>query len=179
MATITHIDNQQLAALTTQSSTHATFIDIREPDEFAREHIAGSINVPAAKLTQFDFCALPTDILVFLCAAGNRTKSAQQAIEQCGKQQIFCLQGGLAQWKQCGHATVVDRKAPLPIIRQVHITAGLLIITGIILSHVVHPQFVYLSAFVGCGLLFAGMTGWCGMAKLLQHLPYNRSVQHE
>lgn len=59
--------------------------------------------------------------------------------------------------------------------RQVQITTGLLILTGVVLGWFVNPAFYALSAFVGAGLTFAGATGWCGMAMLLKAMPWNRA----
>lgn len=60
--------------------------------------------------------------------------------------------------------------------RQVQITAGSIVLLGAILSATVHPAFIWLSAFIGAGLLFAGASGWCGMAKLLGLMPWNRKA---
>ena len=60
--------------------------------------------------------------------------------------------------------------------RQVQIAAGLLILAGLILGLAVSDRFLGLSAFVGAGLLFAGTTGWCGMARLLAIMPWNRTA---
>ena len=70
-----------------------------------------------------------------------------------------------------------DQKAPLEMMRQVQITAGLLVLIGVLLGYIVHPGFFGLSAFVGAGLTFAGTTGFCGMARLLQAAPWNRPVR--
>ena len=70
---------------------------------------------------------------------------------------------------------IADRKAPLPIMRQVQIAAGSLVLLGIVLAVLVSPWFMALSAFVGAGLIVAGITGFCGMANLLLHMPWNRS----
>ncbi|WP_420561918.1 YgaP family membrane protein [Tepidicaulis sp.] len=58
--------------------------------------------------------------------------------------------------------------------RQVQITAGALVLSGIVLGAAVSPAFYLLSAFVGAGLMMAGITGWCGMARLLAVMPWNR-----
>jgi Protein of unknown function (DUF2892) len=68
-----------------------------------------------------------------------------------------------------------NRKAPLPIMRQVQIAAGSLVLLGIRLAVLASPWFMALSAFVGAGLIVAGITGVCGMASLLRHMPWNRS----
>jgi hypothetical protein len=60
--------------------------------------------------------------------------------------------------------------------RQVQMLAGSLVVAGVVLGFAVHPGFFGLSAFVGAGLVMAGVTGWCGMATLLGKLPYNRGT---
>jgi rhodanese-related sulfurtransferase len=69
---------------------------------------------------------------------------------------------------------IADRKAPLPIMRQVQIAAGSLVLLGLVLAVLVSPWFMALSAFVGAGLIVAGISGFCGMANLLLHMPWNR-----
>jgi hypothetical protein len=86
------------------------------------------------------------------------------------------LDGGLDSWKKAGLATKADRKAPLEIMRQVQITAGSIVVAGAVLAATVSPAFIWLSAFIGAGLVFAGSTGWCGMAKLLAVMPWNRKA---
>lgn len=87
----------------------------------------------------------------------------------------YVLDGGLDGWKKAGLATRADRKAPLEIMRQVQITAGSIVVAGAILAATVNPAFIWLSAFIGAGLaVFAGSTGWCGMAKMLAVMPWNR-----
>ena len=76
-----------------------------------------------------------------------------------------CSEGGLDGWKKAGLTTNADRKAPLEIMRQVQITAGAIVVLGAVLATTVNPAFIWLSAFIGAGLVFAGSTGWCGMAK--------------
>ena len=89
--------------------------------------------------------------------------------------QAYQLEGGLQAWKRAGLPVIADRKAPLPIMRQVQIVAGSLVLLGIVLAVLVSPWFMALSAFVGAGLIVAGITGFCGMANLLLHMPWNRS----
>ena len=49
-----------------------------------------------------------------------------------------------------------------------------LILIGALLGTMVSPAWFGLSAFVGAGLLFAGLSGFCGMARLLMLAPWNR-----
>jgi rhodanese-related sulfurtransferase len=90
--------------------------------------------------------------------------------------QAYLLEGGLDAWREAGLPIMADSTAPLEIMRQVQIAAGLLVLTGVGLSLTVSQAWIGLSAFVGAGLTFAGATGWCGMAKLLAHMPWNRRV---
>ena len=91
--------------------------------------------------------------------------------------EAFLLEGGLDAWKADGLPTVTDKSAPLELNRQVQITAGALILTGVLLGIFVNAGFLGISGFVGAGLMFAGITGWCGMAQLLANMPWNR-VNH-
>jgi rhodanese-related sulfurtransferase len=91
-----------------------------------------------------------------------------------GFQEVIHLQGGLNAWKQAGYPTVINKNAPISIMRQVQIVAGSLILTGTLLGAFVSPNFLFLSGFVGAGLLFAGISNTCAMAMLLAKLPYNQ-----
>ncbi len=152
----------------------AVLIDIREGDEYAREHILGSHLVP---LSGFDAADFPRDhdkIAVFHCASGDRTGAAAPRILSRGFREVYQLKGGLAGWKRAGLVTHINRKAPISIMRQVQIIAGSLVLLGVLLGWLVAPWLYGLSAFVGAGLAFAGVSGTCAMANLLRLLPYNR-----
>lgn len=149
-----------------------TVIDVREPMEYAGGHIAGSLNVPLARLQQAD---LPSGPLVLVCQSGNRSARGLQTLrERCAVQPISDLEGGLPSWQQAGLPLRKLRNAPLPLMRQVQIAAGSLVLLGLILSHGVAPAWILLSWFVGAGLVFAGVSGFCGMARLLALMPWNR-----
>ncbi len=155
----------------------ATLIDIRNPDEHAREHIPGARNIPLS-----DISNLPDDVsdgpLIFHCRSGMRTSAnAAALLSAAGGARCYTLDGGLNAWKSAGMPTRIDPRQPLEIMRQVQLVAGGLVLTGIILGFAVAPAFFGLSAFVGAGLMMAGATGWCGMAKLLAILPWNRPAR--
>jgi hypothetical protein len=48
---------------------------------------------------------------------------------------------------------------------------------GVVLSVFAHPYFVWLSAFVGAGLVFAAVTDTCGMAMVLARMPWNKECE--
>jgi rhodanese-related sulfurtransferase len=150
-------------------------IDIREADEFAREHVAGSRPAPLSSMTGE---TLGHDKpVVFTCRTGNRTGVNAAKLAACVPGEAYVLEGGLEAWKAAGLPVRQDRKAPLEIMRQVQMTAGGLILLGAALGLLVHPGFWGLSAFVGAGLFVAGATGFCGMATLLAAMPWNRTAR--
>lgn len=155
---------------------HALLIDIREDDEFARRHIPGALSRP---LSRFDAVALPemagTDV-IFTCRSGMRTAANAERLATPVGGNAYVLDGGLDGWARAGLPVEANRKAPLEMMRQVQIVAGSLVLIGAILGWLVSPLFFGLSAFVGAGLTIAGISGFCGMAKLLAFLPWNRPV---
>ena len=152
----------------------AVLVDIREPDEFARVHIPSALSQPLSALERAHLTVDPGTDVIFTCRTGMRTAGACDRLAARVKGDAYVLEGGLEAWTKAGLPIEQNRKAPLEINRQVQITAGLLILTGVALGFVVSPLWFGLSAFVGAGLTFAGMTGTCRMARLLMLAPWNR-----
>lgn len=152
------------------------FLDVREPGEHAREHIAGARLQPLSTLNPANLNLNGAGRVVVHCASGMRSAKAAEQLQAAGIASVAHLAGGLQAWREAGYGVVVDREAPLPIMRQVQIVAGALVVLGIGLGAAVHPALYGLAGFVGAGLLFAGITGWCGMAVFLGQLPYNKRV---
>ena len=147
-------------------------IDVREPMEYAGGHIAGSLNVPLSRITKAD---LPRGPLVLVCQSGNRSaKGVQTLMERGYANPVTDLEGGLPGWQQAGLPVRKLRNAPMPLMRQVQIAAGSLVLLGLILSNLVAPAWILLTWFVGAGLVFAGVSGFCGMARLLALMPWNK-----
>lgn len=154
----------------------AVLIDIRDSDEYVREHIPGSRLVPLASFAEADFAQDHDKIAVFHCNTGNRTCQAAPEILGAGFRDVYHLDGGLTAWKKAGLPVDLNRKAPISIMRQVQITAGSMVVLGIVLAVLVSPWFMALSAFVGAGLVFAGASGTCAMASILGAMPWNRRI---
>lgn len=153
----------------------AVLIDIREADEFARSHIAGARSQPLSTWEQAHLSVAPDADVIFTCRSGMRTQGACDRLAARVTGRAHVLDGGLDGWKRAGLPVETDATAPLEIMRQVQIVAGILILSGVLLGWLVAPAWFGLAAFVGAGLTFAGVTGFCGMARLLLLAPWNRA----
>ena len=152
----------------------ALLIDVREPGEFFAEHISGA---KLMSLSRFDPTIVPQENhkkIVLQCQSGRRSAQAAQQMFEMGFSEVFHLRGGLPTWKAAGYPTKVNTNAPISMFRQVQIVAGSLVFLGTVLGAFVSSWFLLLSAFVGAGLVFAGVSNTCGMAILLAKLPYNK-----
>jgi len=156
-------------------SGRAVLVDIREPDEFAREHLPGAVSAPLSAFEQAHLDIGPGRDVVFMCRSGARTGAHCDRLAARIDGAAYVLEGGLNGWKAAELPVAVDRKAPLELMRQVQIAAGGLALLGALLAWLVHPGFIALSGFVGAGLLLAGISGFCGMARLLAVMPWNRT----
>lgn len=158
-----------------------TLIDVREPAEYAGEHLPNAMLVPLSQFASEKInIAKGQDAenkkLVLYCRTSNRSAQAAQKLLASGFESVIHLAGGMDEWKQKGFPTVINQKAPISLMRQVQIVAGSLVVTGTLLGAFVSPWFLLLSGFVGSGLLFAGITNTCALAMLLAKLPYNQKL---
>lgn len=154
----------------------ATFVDIREANERARERIDGTIHLPLSKMDGSGSGLPKSGIVIFHCKSGMRTVSNATKLkahvgDACD---TYLVEGGLDAWRGAGLPVAVDKSQPIEMQRQVQIVAGGIGLAGTILGTWVSPYFYIVPAFIGAGLLFAGITGFCGMAKLLMLAPWNR-----
>ncbi len=148
-------------------------VDIRGTDEFTRESIPGARNLPLDQLGS-EACPDGDCKVVFHCKSGMRTANAADQLSEWAQGESMILEGGIDAWRAGGFGTKLDKKAPLELNRQVQITAGSLIVLGVGLSLALHPYWIGLSAFVGAGLMFAGISGTCAMANMLMFMPWNK-----
>ncbi|MBI3838559.1 MAG: rhodanese-like domain-containing protein [Planctomycetia bacterium] len=174
---ISTITPQDLAELCS-SGRKIDLIDVRTPMEYQELHVAGARNVP---LDRLDPAAVmearngsgPKTLYV-ICRSGSRGKQACQRFFEAGYTSAVNVEGGTLACAAAG-LPVVRGKKTISLERQVRIASGSLVLLGAVLSWFVHPAFVALSAFVGAGLVFAGITDTCGMGMLLARMPWNRA----
>ncbi|MDC7675240.1 rhodanese-like domain-containing protein [Asticcacaulis machinosus] len=154
----------------------AILIDVREPSEYAAEHIAGAHLIPLGALGTTPLPDMNGRILAVHCLKGGRGQSACQTLSQLYPDlEIHNLDGGIGAWSAAGFATEkLSPRRTLPLDRQTQLTIGLGILAFTLLSAFVNPLFIWGAAFFGAGLTFAGLTGICGLARVLAHMPWNR-----
>lgn len=150
-------------------------LDVRTPGEYAAVHIEGAYNVPLDRLAEHgrEIRSGVDAPVVLVCRTGGRARQAEEALRTAGMPDLHVMEGGMDGWVAAG-LPVRRGAARLSLERQVRIAAGALAAAGGVLAVAVHPAFGLVSAFVGGGLVFAGVTDRCGMALLLARLPYNR-----
>ncbi len=172
-ATLTQL---ALAELATRLATgQAVLVDIREPDEFARSHIVGARSLPLSSWESAHLTLDPAADVVFTCRTGMRTAGACNRLAARVEGEACVLDGGVDGWARAGLPLEQNSSAPMELNRQVQITAGLMILAGVLLGAFVAAPWYGLSAFVGAGLTFAGVTGTCAMARLLMLAPWNKA----
>lgn len=154
----------------------AVLVDIRDADEHARERIALARNLPLSSVGTTPLSVDGATAVIFHCKSGARTgaNATKLANAACG---AYVLEGGLDAWKRAGLPVLTDHSQPLEILRQVQIVAGGLVLTGVAAGATIQPAFYGLAALVGAGLVLAGVTGTCAMARLLRIMPWNRAAR--
>jgi rhodanese-related sulfurtransferase len=154
-----------------------TIIDVRTPGEFARLHARGAESMP---LDQLDPAAVRArrqtadEPVYVICQSGGRATRACQQLNDAGAGPAVCIEGGTAAWQRAGLPVERTAGGVISLERQVRIAAGSLVLIGVLAAWLVHPLFLALAAFIGCGLVFAGITDFCGMGLLLAKMPWNR-----
>jgi len=168
------ISPKQLAELRS-SGKCVELLDVRTPVEFREVHVDFAQNVPLDRLNSQALMARrsgSSEPLYLICRSGNRGKQACEKLAAAGMD-VVNVEGGTLAW-EAAELPVIRGKKAISLERQVRIVAGFLVLLGAVLAMTVHPYFAGLSAFIGAGLLFAGITDTCGMGMLLARMPWNR-----
>lgn len=153
------------------------FIDVRSPAEYRSVRVQGAVNLPLNEITCEAVKKLIGDKqntpVILLCAKGGRARKAAEIL-QVGSFNLLVVEGGTNACVEANLPTEKDSSSTISIERQVRIGAGSLVCIGLALGHFVNPNFYFLSAFIGAGLIFAGVTDWCGMGLLIARAPWNK-----
>ncbi len=147
----------------------AALLDVREYPEWLESHVPGATLLPLGQLkSDPQRGALAPEVLT-LCRSGKRAAEAAQVLAESGVAKAFVVKGGIEEWKAAGLATQKAEDGPISIERQVRIGAGTLVLLGLLV-----PRLRVVSWFVPCGLIYAGITDFCGMGKVLAKAPWNQ-----
>jgi rhodanese-related sulfurtransferase len=160
---------------------YTALLDVRTAAEYRSGHIPGAQLIPIEELTpdaiakRFKRPSLGhEETLYIICQAGPRAEDAAKRLRQAGYTNLALVEGGTQHWEKaglplqrCGRAIALER--------QVQIAIGSLLVMKVLLGFSVHELFFALTAFIGVGLIVAGTTRWCGMARLIARMPWNRS----
>jgi rhodanese-related sulfurtransferase len=151
-------------------------LDVRTHPEYVRAHVPGATLIPLNELKIESFLAdhNPGTPIYVLCQGGTRAVNAIEQFERIGCDDCVLVEGGTQAWIDAGLPVHRGAHNVLPLLRQVQIVVGSLSAAGAILALLMNRWFAVLPLFLGCGLLFAGITGTCGMALLLARMPWNR-----
>jgi len=170
MKTISPAELQQI--LVAQPSSPV--IDVRTPVEFAEVHVPQARSIPLDEL-KLGSLQLQKDRPVYLlCRSGQRATKAAEKFAKEGFSQPIVVEGGTLAWIKANLPVERSAVKVVSLERQVRIAAGALVFTGVLLARFVNFDFIWLSGFVGAGLVFAGITDFCGMGLLLAKLPWNK-----
>ncbi len=150
------------------------FLDVRTPAEYEEIHIEGSVLHPLTELNPDKVKTLTNGYktCLILCRSGNRARQAAEKLSKAGLTNLYVLEGGILAWEKANRPVKRGRKT-ISLERQVRIVAGSIAFTGAVLALTVNPLWAILPAFIGAGLVFAGITDWCGLALLLARMPWN------
>lgn len=155
-----------------------SLIDVRTPVEYDGTHVRQAVNVPLDELSPRTLLAsgkVTNDQPVYLlCRSGQRATKAADQFSKEGFENAIVVEGGTQAWIAAGLPVETGASSAISLERQVRIGAGSLVLTGVLLGYLIHPGFYGIPAFVGSGLIFAGITDWCGMGLLLAKAPWNK-----
>ncbi len=160
--------------VTEKSNSTVDFINVCTPLEYKEKHISGVRSVPLDELESHMDEFKNKKTIYIHCRSGARGLKAVHRLEALGvKAELVNVEGGLLAWDEAGFDTISLTKK-LPLMRQVMLVAGILVLLGYVASLTINTHFIFLSVFVGAGLTLSGATGWCGMAFLLSKMPWNK-----
>jgi rhodanese-related sulfurtransferase len=177
MADVLTISPLSLKALHDRDQDIHVF-DVRTPAEFQELRVPFSKLAPLESLKPREVVTQAgvgdADTIYLSCKSGTRSRMAAERFLKEGFVNACVVEGGVEAWEAAGLPVIRGRKV-ISLERQVRIAAGSLVVLGLTLGYTVHPGFAGLSAFVGCGLVFAGVTDTCGMGMLLARMPWNQA----
>ena len=153
-------------------------LDVRTPGEFAAAHVPGAKLVPLDELDAAAYCrerGADGKTIYVLCQSGGRARKAIGKFQRAGFDNCVLVEGGTQAWMDAGLPVNRGESKVLPLMRQVKIIVGAVSAAGAALALFVNPWFALIPLVAGGGLLFAGVSGFCGLALVLAKMPWNQT----
>lgn len=159
-----------------ESDSRPLILDVRSPAEFRQMSLPDSKSMPLDQLDieQVRKMADGHKECVVVCYTGKRSAEACRKLREAGIEGVRSLEGGLELWERKNLALERSETGGFSIIRQVHIVVGAMVVIGVLLTVYLSPWWAILPGFFGAGLLFAGLSGFCGMGLMLSKMPWNK-----
>ena len=170
MKTISPAELQKILA----ANSDVSVLDVRTPVEFAEVHVPPAKNIPLDELSPAALNLAKDEPVYLLCRSGQRATKAAEKFSRAGFSQPVVVTGGTLAWIDANLPVARGAIKVISLERQVRIAAGAIVFTSVLLAHFVNLHFIWLSGFVGAGLVFAGITDFCGMGLLLAKMPWNK-----
>ncbi|HCU24319.1 MAG TPA: MBL fold metallo-hydrolase [Deltaproteobacteria bacterium] len=166
-----HVSVQELAEL----GEKAKILDVRTPAEFAAYHLPGSFNIPFEECDPVRVAAVvPKNAALYcLCQTGTRSQLIASRLQAAGFSNIVHVDGGINAWEAAGLPLQRGTKTTMSMERQIRLTAGGLVLLGLVLGTWLHPLAYLISAVAGAGLFYGGITDNCNLTRLLVKMPWN------
>lgn len=162
------------------NGTPIDLIDVRTPAEFSSAHVPGA---SLQQLDKLDCAAILAsrkaqahEPVYILCHSGARARKAAEKFAAFGFKDSIVIEGGTQAWIDAGFEVVRGERKVLPLDRQLQMTVGTMVLSGVLLGHFANPNWIWLSGLAGAGLLMAGITGCCPMRNLLALMPWNQAA---
>ncbi len=155
----------------------AVLVDVRDPDEFKGEHIACAMSVPLDAVPGVFSSpqACTGRKVIFQCQKGARGEKACTMTGNAAGREVYNLDGGIEGWKAAGLPVVRSGGGAPSLFRQVQVGVGAFVLLAVLAGFSGWRPGFALAGFFGAMLIFAGVTGWCGLGLLLSRMPWNRS----
>ena len=155
-------------------------VDVRTPAEYRSGHAVGALSIPLDQLTPEmlakrlgDTTAGRQKPLYLTCKAGPRAEQAAERLMHNGMENLYLVDGGTDAWSKAG-LPMRRIGQVISLERQVQISIGVLLLLKVLFGFTVHELFFALIPLIGAGLIVAGLTQWCGLARLIARMPWNR-----
>jgi len=166
--------------LINQRTANTCILDVRTDAEVKASGLPDCLHIPLHNLTpellqaEIVKSGKNGSYVYLLCQAGRRAEMAADALKGKIDAELCIIEGGMNAIKQSDIPLKENGRKVIPLERQIRIAAGLLVVIGVALGAWVSPAFYGLSAFVGAGLVFAGITDICLMGMLIAKAPWNK-----